>query len=73
MIGFRAAKQRYDDDSDEDDDLPPIIPFEDLSPELQLEVLRTRRFIKMVGWVSIGAIAFLIILTIVAVVIKTAS
>ena len=60
MIGFRAARYQFEDESDEEDDLPPIIPFEDLSPDLQREVLRTRRFIKLVGWVSIGGIAFLI-------------
>ena len=45
------------------------IPFEDLDEETRSEVLKTRRFIKLVGLVSIGLIVLMTVLTIVAVLI----
>ena len=40
------------------------IPFEQLSPELQREVVKTKRVIIAVGVVSIGLIALMIVATI---------
>jgi len=72
MLGLRY-KPLPDEDDEELEEERPIIPFEDLDPATQAEVLKTRRFIKMVGWISIGGIAFMIVLTIVAVVLMSAS
>ena len=41
------------------------IPFEQLSPELQREVVKTKRVILAVGFVSIGLIALMIVITVV--------
>ena len=62
----------YLDEEVEEEEERPIVRFEDLDPATQAEVLKTRRFIKMVGWISIGSIAFMIVLTIVAVLLKSA-
>jgi hypothetical protein len=45
----------------------PYIPLEDLDEETRREVLKTRRAIKMVAFVSIGLIVLMMVLTIVAV------
>jgi hypothetical protein len=72
MFGLRY-KPLPDDEEEELEDERPIIPFEDLDPATQAEVLKTRRFIKIVGWISIGSILFMIVLTVVAVLLKSAS
>ncbi len=41
------------------------IPFEQLSPELQREVVKTKRTIVAVGAVSIGLIVMMIVATII--------
>ena len=41
------------------------IPFEQLSPELQREVVKTKRTIVAVGVVSIGLIVLMIVATII--------
>ena len=41
------------------------IPFDQLSPELQREVVKTRRVIVGVGVVSIGLIVFMIVATLI--------
>lgn len=41
------------------------IPFEQLSPELQREVVKTKRVILAVGFVSIGLIVLMIVITVV--------
>lgn len=45
------------------------IPLEELDEETRREVIKTRRFIKLVGLVSIGLIVLMTLLTIVAVLI----
>jgi hypothetical protein len=72
MFGLRY-KPPPDDELDDLEEERPIIPFEDLDPVTQAEVLKTRHFIKMVGWISIGAIGFMIMLTIVAVALAAAN
>ena len=68
MPGLRLRQVRYPDDEDaEPEDERPIIPFEDLDPATQAEVLKTRRVIKLVGWLAVGSIVLMIVLTIVAV------
>lgn len=41
------------------------MPFEQLSPELQREVVKTKRTIVVVGVVSIGLIVLMIVATII--------
>ena len=72
MFGLRY-KPPPDDEQEDLEEERPIIPFEELDPATQAEVLKTRRFIKMVGWISIGAIGFMILLTIVAVALAAAN
>ena len=43
------------------------IPFDQLSPELQREVIKTKRVIWGVGIVSIGLIVLMIVFTLIAV------
>ena len=43
------------------------IPLEEMDEETRREVLKTRRAIKMVAYVSIGLIGLMMILTLVAV------
>ena len=71
MFGLRY-KPPVDDELEDEEEERPIIPFEDLDPATQAEVLKTRRVIKLVGWISIGSIVFMIVATIIAVVIKNA-
>jgi hypothetical protein len=44
-----------------------IIPLEELDEETRREVIKTRRFIRLVGLVSIGILVLMIVFTIVAV------
>ncbi len=57
--------------SQDPDEIPweerPYIPLEDLDEETRREVLKTRRVIRAVGFVSIGVIVFMIVITVVAV------
>ena len=41
------------------------IPFDQLSPELQREVIKTKRVIIAVGVVSIGLIVLMIVITLI--------
>ncbi|MDQ2684033.1 MAG: hypothetical protein M3Y37_10950 [Chloroflexota bacterium] len=52
---------------DEPEDERPIIPLDQLDEETRREVLKTRFVIKMVAFVSIGLIALMIVITVVAV------
>lgn len=52
---------------DEPVDERPIIPLDQLDEETRQEVLKTRFAIKMVAFVSIGLIALMIVITLVAV------
>ena len=44
-----------------------IIPLEELDEETRREVIKTRRVIKLVGFVSIGLIVLMAVFTIIAV------
>ena len=59
------------DDEQIADEVPweerPFVALEDMDEDTRREVLKTRRAIKLVGLVSIGSIALMIVFTIIAV------